>query len=1272
MELYLSKIKDQKLILISLIVTLFLIIGTSLITLAYFSDRQQVNNYITIGEFDNSPTVLVEWHDYVAEQDGTTVITRSPSPDWPPVMDCTTTKGDKVTKLNLYNANFTATDKTPWAWISSEHSDEYIKDTLEGTMLSIKSNGVSGFPGASLPVDVHVVEVVKDTAKAPETSGGKTYYCWRLNLGWLTTEVPASALEDIASYQPYQPKRENLNFTGWSKPKLKSSADGVELYETYAGWIEPESDKEIRMLWRDGQATGDTATFTRIDWNKASMKIDKADGAVKTFDIYSIGNDGTTDNPDIWCFFWDGYTEAELQEELNGAVAKFEGLLTPADAGYVINIYREYGSNEIPVKDGKSYHKYCIRLTVWPETTILESQMSDLRSVAPYTPVRDGYRFTGWSAPEAIGVDYYQTFAQWEREDVDTGEGTGRTYAAVYGNVLVFGKRTGEIPTDYQGIPLTEAWWDVDERQYSIASEVPWDAYRSNITEVTMRSSIRPMNTNYWFATMPTVKMELDDMDMSRCTTAASMFAGNGIKALDLRSWVTSNVANMDDMFADCTNLKTIYVSTRWSTATAGDDEANDMFAGCTSLVGGNGHTFNANYTGTKMAVIDTDMSPGYLTLAPEAAYAALYSDGTLVFGRGDETPLEYQGATLVNSWFGIEENSYTADTVPWRKYVWEVLKVRFDSAVSPVSTAYWFNAMRYLEDVDLTGLDMSNTVDAQGMFKNCANVNVVDMSVVDTSNVRYWASIFYGCTSLTSMDLSANNMDSAEGIGQFFYGDENLQWVKWPTNWDTTKLLRMNDTFRSCKSLTELDLSMFETPNLTRINGCFYDCVNLKTIYTTDNFVTDKVVEYINLFNNCHVLTGQNGTLWNQAWSGGGGLTYARIDRPGEPGMFTEKKTGGGDEGPGGSEKPEYPDDKVGRLMASMTLKEKVCQMFCVYPENLTAETGAPTLTVMGDAQKATLADYPFGGICAFLPNIQTEFQAKTLISEMQAASKIPMLTGIDEEGGRVQRIGGTTYDGAVRGAGIGYQLNAMQTYEAQGASVAFENAVKLADNCARLGFNWDFAPVADVNSNPANTIIGARAYSSDYGTAATLISSAIEGFASKNVGTSIKHFPGHGDTSTDSHVGAASVTKTKEQLLEQDLVPFAAGIAAGADSVMIGHLTVPELDGEKIATVSSIIVTDLLRNEMGFKGVITTDGMQMGALTNVYGKTQQGYVNATLACLDAGIDVFLLPGYPRAGVDAIVSRVEAGTISEERIDDSVRRILLMKEKLGLLKEFE
>lgn len=178
---------------------------------SYLWAMEAKENKFSIAELEE-PTVLVEWHDYVAEQDGTTVITRSKG--WPPVMDCTITKGSDTLKLNLYNANFTAADAAPWAWISSEYSDEYIKKALEGTMLLIKANGVDNFPGTSLPAEAHVVEAVKDTSTAPITSGSKTFYYWKLKLGWLTTEVPVSALENIAAHQPYEPGREGLDFTG--------------------------------------------------------------------------------------------------------------------------------------------------------------------------------------------------------------------------------------------------------------------------------------------------------------------------------------------------------------------------------------------------------------------------------------------------------------------------------------------------------------------------------------------------------------------------------------------------------------------------------------------------------------------------------------------------------------------------------------------------------------------------------------------------------------------------------------------------------------------------------------------------------------------------------------------------------------------------------------------------------------------------------------------------------------------------------------------------
>lgn len=345
------------------------------------------------------------------------------------------------------------------------------------------------------------------------------------------------------------------------------------------------------------------------------------------------------------------------------------------------------------------------------------------------------------------------------------------------------------------------------------------------------------------------------------------------------------------------------------------------------------------------------------------------------------------------------------------------------------------------------------------------------------------------------------------------------------------------------------------------------------------------------------------------------------------------------------------------------MTLHEKVCQMFCVYPEDL---GGSGALTVAGSTQQKTLQSYPYGGVCYFLQNIKSESQAKTLVSTIESYSEVPMFHAVDEEGGRVQRIGGTTYSGAKRGAGIGNQLNAMYTYKDLGSDTAYSNAQLLAANLNRLGMNWDFAPVADVNSNPSNPVIGDRAYGDDFDATGELVASAVRGFNDAGVATALKHFPGHGDTATDSHTGAASVSKTLDQLRNEEFKSFKAGIAAGADSVMMGHLMIEGAKESVPTSCSYEFVTEVLRNELGFDGVITTDGMGMGAITKVYGTTKQGHIDAVMACLNAGIDVFLLPGDPAACVDAIEAAIANGEVSEERIDASVKRILTLKEKIA------
>lgn len=338
-------------------------------------------------------------------------------------------------------------------------------------------------------------------------------------------------------------------------------------------------------------------------------------------------------------------------------------------------------------------------------------------------------------------------------------------------------------------------------------------------------------------------------------------------------------------------------------------------------------------------------------------------------------------------------------------------------------------------------------------------------------------------------------------------------------------------------------------------------------------------------------------------------------------------------------------PPAPVGReeILRSMTLREKVYQLFVVFPIQI---SGEKSVTVVTDAMKSGLKDRPVGGVLYDASNMISKDQVARLLSDMQSGSAIPLLTSCDEEGGRVGRLMNTV--GTTK-------LDPMMSYRAGGEAVATQNARTIATDMRSLGFNLDFAPVADVWSNPANKVIGDRAYSDDYGEAAELIAAAVRGFHSGGVACTLKHFPGHGDTAADTHTGAVYVTKTLDELRRGELLPFKAGIDAGADAVMIGHLTVTAVSGEP-ALFSREIVTDLLRGELGFSGVVVTDGLRMGAVSS--------YSDGEIAvrAVKAGVDILLCPRNLDAAAEGLIAAVRSGEISEARIDESVRRILKMK----------
>ena len=346
----------------------------------------------------------------------------------------------------------------------------------------------------------------------------------------------------------------------------------------------------------------------------------------------------------------------------------------------------------------------------------------------------------------------------------------------------------------------------------------------------------------------------------------------------------------------------------------------------------------------------------------------------------------------------------------------------------------------------------------------------------------------------------------------------------------------------------------------------------------------------------------------------------------------------------------PTPAPDPAEELLAGMTLHEKVCQLFVVQPADL---TGVYKVTAAGETTRQALERYPVAGLLYDASNLVSMEQTKTMLANVQTFTKIPLILTCDEEGGRVNRLMhtiGTTYIGP------------MLDYKDQGQQVAEDNARTIATDLISCGFNMDLAPVADVWSNPNNTVIGDRAYSDDFEQAAGLVSAAVEGFHAGGAACTLKHFPGHGDTSADSHYGSVYVYKTLDELRAAEFLPFQAGISAGADAVIMRHLIVPDIDNQP-ALMSHKIVTEILREELGFEGVVITDSLEMQAMTDHYGSGE-----IAVKAVQAGVDLLLSPQNLDQAVVALTQAVEEGTITQERLDESVLRVLRLKLDRGII----
>lgn len=388
-----------------------------------------------------------------------------------------------------------------------------------------------------------------------------------------------------------------------------------------------------------------------------------------------------------------------------------------------------------------------------------------------------------------------------------------------------------------------------------------------------------------------------------------------------------------------------------------------------------------------------------------------------------------------------------------------------------------------------------------------------------------------------------------------------------------------------------------------------------------------------------------------------------------------------------------ETQENRVEAMVNSMTLEEKVGQMMIpsfriwqdlrnVKPESgENGETSAQEpekikMTELNDEVRQCLENNHFGGVLLFAENFKDAEQTYRLICDLQSSnqkgSSIPLFVAADQEGGSVARIGFGTY-------GIGNMALAA-TGDPESAK---EMAAIYGTEMQVLGLNMDFAPVVDINNNPANPVIGVRSFSDDPKTVAVFGTAYMNGLTSTGTVATFKHFPGHGDTVTDSHTGFPVINKTYDELKSFELIPYEEVIANGAEMIMTAHIQYPEIEketyvsvstGETVylpATMSKTILTDILKGDMGFEGVIVTDALDMAAI-----KDNFAFEDTICITINAGVDMIILPVVTDTDyfeitdsvVGLTVGLVNDGKISEDRINDAVTRILTLKEKHGLL----
>ena len=368
------------------------------------------------------------------------------------------------------------------------------------------------------------------------------------------------------------------------------------------------------------------------------------------------------------------------------------------------------------------------------------------------------------------------------------------------------------------------------------------------------------------------------------------------------------------------------------------------------------------------------------------------------------------------------------------------------------------------------------------------------------------------------------------------------------------------------------------------------------------------------------------------------------------------QKKT---DEKKGMDRKDAYV--KASEYMKNMTLEEKVGQLFVVNLEQLDSSKGSYfEWKKCSKKMMESIKKYNVGGVILFSRNIGNRKQTKNLIKKLQMKSPIPLFVTVDEEGGDVARIAGNP----------DMKTTSFPTMEEVGNKEDTKYVNKMGqtigNDIKQLGFNVDFAPVADVKTSNLNLEIGSRSFGSDPQKVASMVKAFVNGMQSTNVSATLKHFPGQGSSKGDTHIESVNIDSSIAALRKVDFVPFEEGIKVGADFVMVSHISVSRVtETAQPASMSELIMKTILREELGFDGVIITDAMDMASITDEYSSAE-----AALGAFEAGADIILMPTDFDEAYNAILNAAKSGDIDLEKIDESVQRILTVKFMRGIISD--